>query len=1037
MPEFDVAAPIVVTAQAANQWQQGAYEVWLLSGGCLLQQGQGYVRSREAVLWIDRASVFERRPNRVIAYFEGNVQVVAGRRAGAASLRASDWLGRLSSAGAVQVRAAAVAGKPNVLPPVYWRALDHRKPADTPEPWHSRVEAAQYATLAGPAAAGAAGRGASPAPAPLPPLPLLPQNTVNVPRPAPPAPPTAKIKPAGPSQSAPAGGLRRIRVFSRSDVPVQFQWFSDPTGHEWIAVIDSGVNVLVDGLAVPGVGPLGTLDISADRLVIWTTATQQPDLYRGTRQDERTPLEFYMEGNIIFRQGERVINADRMYYDVPNHLGTILNADVFTPVRSFQGLLRLHAEIVQQTGQDHYFAHNGFLTSSRLGEPSYRLQAGDIYFEDIQRPVIDPATGQPVRDAARDQPVVDHQRLATAANDVLYLGPVPVFYWPTITTDLNDSTYYIRHAELNQDSVFGTQIRTHWNGYDLLGIRNKPVGTDLDVDLDYLSLRGLGYGASFTYDRNDIFGLNERTAGLLTFWGIQDHGLDVLGDTRTAVEPESSYRGRLLWQHRQLLPWDMQLSAEAGWISDRNFLEEYYKSEWDQLKDQTTDVELKQAEENWSWSVFAQGRVDDFFTETEWLPRLDHDWLGQPLLNNVFTWYEHSSAGYANFQRLTPPQDPITDGPFNFLPWEVGNRQGSRFASRQELDYPFQLGPVKVVPFVMGEAAYWGEDINGQPLNRLWGETGLRATLPMWSVDPTANSDFFNVHGLAHKVLWTAEFTTSQANQDLTSLPLYDLLDDASVLAWRRMFLTTTFGLPNDVLLPNGLPYLPKFDERFYALRSGLQDWVTSPSTEIAGDLTALRLGAEQRWQTKRGPADDPHIIDWITLDTDVTVFPDPIRDDFGSAVGLANYNFVWHAGDRLTFLSSGLFDFFDQGQKIVSVGGFLDRPPRGSLYAGLDFLEGPMDHQILTVSYSYRMSPKWMSTLGTTYDFGSDGNLGEFFNITRIGESFLVTAGFNVDVSRGVVGATVLVEPRFMPWNRLGNLTGAQVPPAGIVGLE
>ena len=58
----------------------------------------------------------------------------------------------------------------------------------------------------------------------------------------------------------------------------------------------------------------------------------------------------------------------------------------------------------------------------------------------------------------------------------------------------------------------------------------------------------------------------------------------------------------------------------------------------------------------------------------------------------------------------------------------------------------------------MGEAAYWGEDIDGQPLNRLWGEVGIRATLPMWSVDPNACSEFFNVHGLANKVLWTAEF---------------------------------------------------------------------------------------------------------------------------------------------------------------------------------------------------------------------------------------------------------------------------------------
>ena len=82
-------------------------------------------------------------------------------------------------------------------------------------------------------------------------------------------------------------------------------------------------------------------------------------------------------------------------------------------------------------------------------------------------------------------------------------------------------------------------------------------------------------------------------------------------------------------------------------------------------------------------------------------------------------------------------------------------------------------------------------------------------------------------------------------------------------------------------------------------------------------------------------------------------------------------------------------------------------------------------------------MSPKWISTLGTTYDFGSSGNIGENFSITRIGETFLISAGFNVDVSRGSVGANLAVEPRFVPKNRLGSLTGAEIPPAGANGLE
>ncbi len=94
--------------------------------------------------------------------------------------------------------------------------------------------------------------------------------------------------------------------------------------------------------------------------------------------------------------------------------------------------------------------------------------------------------------------------------------------------------------QLKQDNVFGTQILTNWNGYQLLGIRNKPAGTDFDISLDYLSKRGFGYGGSFTYDREDMFGIPGHVAGLADFWGIQDQGVDDLGQGRIGRPARSS-----------------------------------------------------------------------------------------------------------------------------------------------------------------------------------------------------------------------------------------------------------------------------------------------------------------------------------------------------------------------------------------------------------------------------------------------------------------------------------------------------------------
>ena len=79
-----------------------------------------------------------------------------------------------------------------------------------------------------------------------------------------------------------------------------------------------------------------------------------------------------------------------------------------------------------------------------------------------------------------------------------------------------------------------------------------------------------------------------------------------------------------------------------------------------------------------------------------------------------------------------------------------------------------------------------------------------------------------------------------------------------------------------------GPPPVPiRFDERFYALRRGMANYIAAQSTEIADDLFTVRLGADQRWQTKRGPLGNQHILDWMALSTDITLFPNPDRDNF------------------------------------------------------------------------------------------------------------------------------------------------------------
>ena len=930
IPSPDVDENIQIRGAAASQWWEGEREILLFPAGCELKQGTTTVVGQSAVVWVELGGEFGDRQNEVNAYFQGDVQV----QGSGGRLKDKAYRGTFLSRSPLHIEIPHVLRERAEASPLFRQAVAYRPAA-------SEVQQAQFevdATMQ----PGQLGAGA--------------------------------LNPLG---GKPIGGGRRFRIFQRGDLPFQLESFRTGRGEEQVFIITQGVNLVVEGATPTEFGEEGTLDLMADRVVIWSTGGL--DLQGQTPTDGQRPVELYLEGNIVFRQGERVVFADRMYYDVHGSRGVVLDAELYTPSSDFSGTIRLQADVLRQTAKDRFYAQRAYVTSSLMGYPNYRFQANEVHISDYQNPAVDRFTGEPIIDPETGQQEIDHQRFASSYNNTLRLGNVPVLYWPVFAADIQKPEFYLRRIRFKNDNINGFSVLTDWKLYQLLGIRNPPVGTDLNLSVDYLSARGPAGGVEFEYQGENIYGVPGQYQGFLDTWFLHDTGTDTLGSDRRDLTPDKEFRGRLLGQHRQQLPDDFQLTAEFGWISDRNFLEMFYETEWDEFKDQATAVELKQIRDNRSWSIYAAGRVNDQFTQTEWLPRLDHFWLGQSLLGDRLTWYEHSSIGYGKLRVGKAPETGAELARFTPLPWETTS-SGLRAVTTQELNMPLNVGPVKVVPYVLGQLAHWGEDLTGNTLDRGYFQAGLRASVPWWTSDPSVESNLWNLHGMAHKVVLDVDAYVAQADEQFTGLPLYDPLDDDSTEHFRRRIPTNTF---------NGNPTPLQFDERFYALRYGLASSVTSPSAEIADDLQAVRVGLRQRWQTKRGMPGARRVVDWITLDTEAVYFPKAGEDNFGENLGLMGYDFQWNIGERFSILSDGAIDLFDQGQEVVTIGALLTRPTRGSFYAGFRWLEGPINSKVITTSYQYSMSPKWYSSFSTSFDLGPGGNIGQSVYLTRIGESF------------------------------------------------
>ena len=1007
-PSTSPNAPITIRATSGSRWYEGDYEVWSLRGDCTIEQGNVTGKSQAAVVWINRADSSRSEIDKVIAYLENGARVDFGSEPPApgadakpsSSFHGESWMGHFHSSIGVSVHVGSKAAEPVAKESTVARGN---------QAWNRdierRVQAAQFIEQ----------------PQRAPPTPYVPPGMM-----------TPELVPAFPPPK-PEPTARSLQVVSRSNTPMQVKSFPGRVANELIVALSGGVRAIVSGIQnVEGLES-DTVSLEADRVVVWTNSAA--GFTPGTNHDVAdAQWEFYLEGNIIFREGDRLIYADRMYYHVNRNQGTILNAEMLTPVKDYEGLMRLKADVLQQLDQQTFLAHGAAITSSRLGIPRYWIQSGEVMLTDVQTPVVDGFTGQRYIDPQTQELAVEHEMLATSRNNFLYVGGLPLLYWPTIATDLRKPTYYVDSIKLKSDSIYGTQAFVDWDVYQLLGIRNKLDGTKWTVSTDYLSERGPALGTNFTYDRPGFLWFPGPAQGNFDIWGMKDNGRDNLGADRRSLAPEEEFRGRALWQHRQLLGGGYQLTGELGYISDRNFLEQYYESEWDQLKDQSTGVELKRYYGNSSWSISSDVRLNDFFTQTEWLPRADYTLLGQSLLFDKLTWHSHSHAGYARLQPASAPSaiNPTEVASFAPLAWEVPV-EGLHTSTRHEIDLPLNLGPAKVVPYALGELFHVSEDITAQERTRAFGQAGVRASLPFWRSDPSVRSELFNLNGLAHKIVLDSEFLWSDADEDLGNFPLYEQLDDDSVEFFRRRFLSPSGGYP----FP-GQAFIPlKFDERLFALRSGMQSWVTAPSTAIADDLMKVRMGVRQRWQTKRGLPGQERIVDWITLDVDASYFPKADRDNFGQEFGLMDYDFRWHIGDRVTLMSDGFADLFGDGLRTFSLGGVVTRPARGSVYLGVRSIEGPISSNIISGSISYRMSEKWILTGSAAVDFGEAGNIGQTFGLTRIGESTLIRLGVNVDESRGNVGMSFQIEPRFLSSRRLGYVAGVQIPPAGAYGIE
>ena len=443
----------------------------------------------------------------------------------------------------------------------------------------------------------------------------------------------------------------------------------------------------------------------------------------------------YLCGDVVMTEGQRTVRADEMYYDFLRKKAVAVNA----VMRSFdagRGIpIYVRAAKLHQIAENIFAAENITLTSSEFYLPQISLNASSVIITDTTE--IDERLGK-LSDSSYDVEMRDVR---------MKLGRNTIFYWPFVRSNLKRPDIPLKSMHVGYDNTWGVSVETRWYLARLLGLR-EAAGTDSTLALDYYSKRGVGAGVEIEYTRQDYYG---RLLGYI----IRDTGEDRLGrdSSRKDLEPPRELRGRFHFQHRHFLPYNWQLTTETSYASDENFIEEYYRSEFNVDKEQETYVHLKRIENNWGLSFLGKVRINDFDDKLEELPTAEFHLTGQSLFDDRFTLYSDTEVSRLRQRIGNDHSIAINEERFSFV------------STRTELDLPIRSGKFKIVPYV---ASIFGYDdrsgftrtlVDGSNTGSfgekdVWiGEAGVRVSMqPFWKVYPNVKSRLWDLNQLRHIV---------------------------------------------------------------------------------------------------------------------------------------------------------------------------------------------------------------------------------------------------------------------------------------------
>ncbi|MFH0910345.1 MAG: hypothetical protein V1918_02380 [Planctomycetota bacterium] len=426
--------------------------------------------------------------------------------------------------------------------------------------------------------------------------------------------------------------------------------------------------------------------------------------------------EIYAEGDVVAQEpGGSLFYCDKLYYNLVERRGEADRVRVMGQDVAVKGAspTDVHSSLLgPNAGEGASWQSEKGLPYNRMFMRSNKMRAlsGD-HFELSHPSVTTDNSASPVFHVSSSAAQFTRNEKIESWNNVLWLGSVPVFYFPYLIKDLRYDWPWMRFAA-GHTSDWGYYGLSTW-GLDLNPSEESLFRLGkLFFDIDYRQDRGWAFGVDARYE------LGSRKGGgtIDTYWlretniSEEDDEARAREDTEYGDTYRDAERWKIEWRHAQDLGNDWDLRAELNAYSDRDFLYEYFKRQYNEDKEPETALDLRKLTDTYVFEVFAKTRVNDFMTQAEYLPEVRLTVPSYRLGERNIFLESDTRLGFVNrkFDEKATEEDLFED-------YRVtdGDEYGAFFRADQivKIYTPLALGRfLTLTPYLGGRATYY-EDL--------------------------------------------------------------------------------------------------------------------------------------------------------------------------------------------------------------------------------------------------------------------------------------------------------------------------------------